>query len=554
MSHDLVIRNGLVVDGSGAAPIEGDVAIDGDSIVEVGRVSGRGAREIDGRGLAVTPGFIDIHTHLDAQIGWDPHLTPLAWHGVTTALLGNCGVTFAPVRPGGAATLAAMMETVEDIPREAILGGLPWNWEGYGGYLDAIEARRPALNVAGLVGHCAVRYYVMGDRAVDETPTKDEVEQIAAVVGQSIREGAIGFSTSRIRGHVLPDGRDVPGTHAEDRELVRIAEAVRAAGGGLMQNVLNLAGDFEGELALIEKQARASGDCVLFSITAGRSDGSGQLFNDRIDAMRAAGLDVNGVAIPRGSGFVAGLVNTLPWNHGSWKELAALDFDGRLAAIADASRRETLIEDARRDESYFSKVPLFYLGEGDSPNYRFDDASHVQRIAEQQGVHAAEIFLERSLHTQGRALFVLQLFNPNLRAVADLISKGAVLPGLGDAGAHVGQVMDSGWCSFVLSHWVREEALFPIEEAIRRMTSAPARVIGLRDRGTLAAGMKADLNVVDLDRVAERMPEFVHDFPGGAGRFVQRGRGYRATICNGNVILENDEIVGPRPGRVLRSN
>ena len=269
--------------------------------------------------------------------------------------------------------------------------------------------------------------------------------------------------------------------------------------------------------------------------------------------MRAEGLDVNGVAIPRGSGFVAGLANTLPWNHGAWKDFAALDFDGRVAALEDAERVARLVADAKEDRGVFAKVPLYWLGDDETPDYRFDDRSDVRVMAEAAGEHPAATFLRMSRERKGHALFVLRLFNPNLRAVADLISKGAVLPGLGDAGAHVGQVMDSGWCSFVLSHWVRDEELFSVEEAIRRMTSAPARILGCSDRGTLAAGMKADINVIDLDRVGERMPEFVHDFPGGAGRFVQRGRGYRATLCNGVPILENDEHVGTRSGRVIRS-
>ena len=311
MPHDLVIRNGQILDGNGGDAFAGDVAIDGDAITAVGSVTEPGRDEIDARGLAVTPGFIDIHTHLDAQIGWDPSLTPLSWHGVTTALIGNCGVTFAPVRPGDASTLANMMETVEDIPADAILGGLPWSWEGYGGYLDALEGMNPAINVAGLVGHCAVRFYVMGERGVEEQPTEAELARMAEVVQESVEAGAVGFSTSRIIGHRLPDGRDVPGTHAAHEELVRMAEAVKAAGGGLMQNVLNLSGDFEGELELIRRQAETTGDRVLFSITAGRSDRSGDLFNERIDAMRAEGLDVNGVAIPRGSGFLAGLVGSV---------------------------------------------------------------------------------------------------------------------------------------------------------------------------------------------------------------------------------------------------
>ncbi len=553
MAHDLVIRNGRLIDGTGGAPVRGDLAIDGDTISVVGQVDSPGRREIDAGGHAVTPGFVDIHTHLDAQIGWDPDLTPISWHGVTTALMGNCGVTFAPVRPNDAATLAGMMETVEDIPRDAILNGLPWNWEGYGGYLDAIEDLDPAINLAGLVGHCAVRYYVMGERAVDEQPTEAELARMAEVVGESIEEGAVGFSTSRIIGHVLPDGRDVPGTHADHSELIRIAETVKEVGGGLMQNVLNMSGDFDGELELVRKQAQTTGDRVLFSITAGRSDGSGRLFTDKIRAMRAEGLDVNGVAIPRGSGFVAGLVNTLPWNYGAWKDFAALDLAGRVSALDDSATFAALVEDAKLDTGYFSKVPLYWLGDGETPNYVFDEESAVQTFADQEGVHSAEIFLRMSRESRGAALFLLRLFNPNMRAVADLISEGDVLPGLGDAGAHVGQVMDSGWCSFVLSHWVRNEALFPVEEAVRRMTSAPARIIGVKDRGTLTVGNKADVNVIDLERVSELMPEFVHDFPGGAGRFVQRARGYRATVCNGVLILENDELVGARGGRILRS-
>lgn len=553
MRHDLVIRNGQLIDGTGAPSVHGDLAIDGDTITAVGDVDGQGVREIDAEGHAVTPGFVDIHTHLDAQIGWDPYLTPVSWHGVTTALLGNCGVTFAPVRPNDADTLANMMETVEDIPADAILGGLPWNWEGYDGYLDAIEGLDPAINVAGLVGHCAVRFYVMGDRAVDEQPTEAEITRMAEVVAESIRGGAVGFSTSRIIGHRLPDGRDVPGTHAAHEELVAIAEAVKGVGGGLMQNVLNLSGDFDGELELIRKQAEATGDRVLFSITAGNSDGSGRLFTDRIAQFRADGLDVNGVAIPRGSGFVSGLSATMPWTEGSWKELAEKDLAGRLAAIRDPDFAARLVSDAREDRGFFAHTPKFWLGEGEVPNYVFDEESDLETLARRAGEEPAETFLRLSRDSEGKTLFCMRLFNPNLRAVADLISLGDVLPGLGDAGAHVGQVMDAGWCSFVLSHWVRDEGLFSVEEAVRRMSSAPARILGANDRGVLAPGKKADVNVIDLGRVSERMPEYVHDFPGGAGRFVQKGRGFRATLCNGVPILENDEHVGARSGRVLRS-
>ncbi len=553
MAHDVVIRGGDVIDGTGKPAFRADVAIDGDTITAIGAIAAPGKREIDARGHAVTPGFVDIHTHLDAQIAWDPLLTPISWHGVTSALLGNCGVTFAPVRPGDAAILAGMMETVEDIPREAILSGLPWNWEGYGGYLDALRTTAPAINVAGLVGHCAVRFYVMGERAVDEQPTPAEIERMAEVVGDAIREGAVGFSTSRLLGHVLPDGRDVPGTHAKHEELVAIARAVKAAGGGLMQNVLNLSGDFDGEIALIRKQAEATGDRVLFSITAGNSDGSGKKLNAVVDGMRRDGLDVSCVAIPRGSGFVTGLVNELPWRAGAWKELAAQDFSARLAALDDSAFCARLVADAQSDTAYISRAPTFWLGAGESPDYLFREETSLAQLANLAGELPAETFLRMSRETRGKALFTKLFFNPNLRAVEDLISGGHILPGLGDAGAHVGQVMDSGWCSFVLSHWVRARGLFSAEEAVRRMSSAPARIMGLTDRGRLEPGLRADVNVIDLARVSEHMPEYVRDFPNGAGRFVQRARGYRATLCNGALLLEHDQHTGARGGRVLAS-
>ena len=552
MAHDLVIRGGLVVDGTGAEPTTGDVAIDGDTITSVGEVAEQGRREIDASGYAVTPGFVDIHTHLDAQIGWDPLLTPLSWHGVTTALLGNCGVSFAPCRPGDREKLAGMMETVEDIPADAILGGLPWSWEDYGGYLDALESLGPAINLAGLVGHCAVRFYVMGDRGVEEQATEADLEAMAKVVGEAVAAGAVGFSTSRFPGHYLPDGRHVPGTHADHAELVRIGEAVAAAGGGLMQNVLNLGGDFDGEIDLLRKQARATGDRVLFSIVAGSSDDSGKRINDLVDGLCDEGLDVSAVAIPRGSGLVTGLVHLMPFRGDSWRRLARLDFAGRLAAIDDPSFCAGLVADAKSEEQRFSPEIIFPLGEG-APDYVFTPARSLKALAAAAGEEPVETWLRISRETRGKALFTVRFFNPNLKAVAELISGDHVLPGLGDAGAHVGQVMDSGWCSFVLSHWVRDQGLFTVQEAVRRMTTAPARILGLRDRGRLEPGLRADLNVIDLARVREQMPEYVHDFPGGAGRFVQRAVGYRATVCNGEVILEHDEHTGARPGRVIRN-
>lgn len=552
MAHDLVIRGGMLVDGVGGEPTPGDLAVDDDKITAIGEIATEGRHEIDARGHLVTPGFVDIHTHLDAQVSWDPMLTPVSWHGVTTALIGNCGVTFAPVRAGDSELLAGMMETVEDIPRELILDQMSWKWEGYGGYLDALEELNPAINIGGLVGHCAVRFYVMGERAVDGQPSEAEAGEMADVVGQAISDGAIGFSTSRIRGHIMPDGRDVPGTHAKPEELLRIAAAVAANGGGLMQNVLNLSGDFDGELALIRKLAEATGDRVLFSLTAGRSDASGDRLNGLIDEMGEAGLDVNAVAIPRGSGFIMGLCNLLPWRGGVWRELKRKDFAARVTAMDDADFCQQLIDHAKANPAKFPLTDLFPLGV-DRPVYDFEPEDSLAAVAERGDEHPVESFLRMSRESRGRALFTFRMFNPNTRALADLISGQHVFPGLGDAGAHVGQIMDSGWCSYVLSHWTRDKGLFSVGEAVRRMTSAPARIMGVADRGHLAVGLRADLNVIDFENVGERMPEFVNDFPGGHGRFIQRADGYRATICNGEVILENDEHTSARGGRVLRN-
>ena len=551
MAHDLVIRGGTIADGSGADPVPGDVAVNGTTITEVGNVEGAGRREIDARGLLVTPGFVDTHTHLDAQIGWDPMLTPVSWHGVTTALLGNCGVTFAPCHASDRDFLAGLMETVEDIPKDAILGGLPWSWEDYGGYLDALQDLNPAINVAGLVGHCAVRYYVMGERSIDDNSTAEERQRMAEVVADAVRAGAVGFSTSRFLGHYIPDGRHVPGTHADHDELVQIAAEVGKLG-GLMQNVLNLGGDFEGEISLLAAEARASGQRVLFSNTAGKTQAWGDKLNARISALRAEGLDINGIAIPRGSGFVTGLQAMLVWQGPTWGQLAKQDLSGRLQAIADPEFRARLIAEAEENPLRFDTRQMFWLGDGESPDYTCDGRNSLQALADANDELPVETFLRLSRETAGKALFTIRFFNQNVDALAELISTDWCLPGLGDAGAHVSQIMDSGWATFVLSHWARDAGLYTVGEAVRRITSAPARIIGLSDRGTVAPGMRADLNVIDFDGLHEQMPEMVHDFPGGAPRFIQRASGYRATLCNGQVILENDEHTGARSGEVIR--
>ncbi len=553
MAHDLVIRSGNVVDGTGAPPFEADVAVDGDRIVEIGKVTGQGREEIRADGLAVSPGFVDLHTHLDAQIGWDPQVTSVSWHGVTTALLGNCGVTFAPCKPSDREFLAGMMETVEDIPKNAILHGLPWNWEFYGSYLDALETLGPSINIGGLVGHCAIRFYVMGERAVEEPATAAEIRQIAELAARSVAEGALGFSTNRLPGHVLPDGRSIPGTFAHRDELRAVARAV-GAHGGIMQTVSDFR-EFDEEMDLIADEARlARGALFSSAIELGH-----ERMNERVMAMRAEGLNVTSVTVPRSGGGVGGLSTNnffRAFATPSWEALRNRDLDGRLAAIRDPANRQRLIDEVKALGEVVAEHARrwFYMGSEGRPRYTQALSESLHHLAQAAGEHPVETFLRITDETDGQALFHMRGFNVDLAALEQLITTEWAMPGLGDAGAHVSQMIDSGWATFILSHWHRDTGVYTLEEAVRRMTAVPAGVLGLEDRGVLAAGKRADLNVFDVEALEERMPTIVHDFPFGAPRFIQRAAGYKATVCNGQVVLRDDELTGVRAGRILRSH
>ena len=550
MAHDLVVRNGTVVDGAGNEPIEADIAIDGDTIAAVGRVNERGTEEIDAKGHVVTPGFIDLHTHLDAQIGWDPEMTSVTWHGVTTALLGNCGVTFAPCRKEDREFLAGMMETVEDIPKHAILTGLPWDWESYGGYLDSIDRLGPMVNVCGLVGHSATRFYVMGERAIEEQATPEEIEQIAALAGQSVREGALGFSVNRHPGHTLPDRRPIPGTFASREELIAIARAVGAEG-GIMQTVPNFS-KVDEEMDIMAEEAETSR--ILFSAIGEQREP----LDRHVSEMRAKGLDVTGITVPRSGGGVGGLSANNVWGTPAWRELFKLDFEARLEAIGDESCRAKLVaevrDNERLNEHILNATKRWYpMGVDARPNYTQARYESLADIASAAGEHPTETWLRLTLESDGKLLFHHRGFNVNLENLEKLITTEWAMPGLGDAGAHVSGMIDSGWATFVLSHWYRDKGTYTLPEAVRRITSVPAHVLGLKDRGTLVAGAKADINVVDIDRLEERQPYMVHDIPGGAPRFQQRAEGYQATVCNGQVTLRDDEHTGVCAGQVLRN-
>ena len=541
MSYDIVIRGGQIVDGTGSEPVAGDVAIKDGLIAAVGTVEGQGEKEIDASGHMVTPGFVDIHTHLDAQMGWDPDMTPVSWHGVTTALIGNCGMTFAPCRPEHQELLAGMMETVEDIPKEAILGGLKWDWEHYGQYLNSIEELGTRVNVAGMVGHAAVRYYVMGERSFAEEATPEEVQQMADIVESSMNDGAWGFSTNRFEPHRAPDGRSIPGTFAPKSELEEISKVVGPKK-GLMQAV---GADFE----ILE--AIADNSRILFSYGTQPEEGAGERSAAALDEL-AEGRDVTAISHVRGSGYIFGLQSNLPVQGETWSELSKLDFDGRLSAINDPVTAAKLLDEAKAPKA--TQIPLervFYLGDEDTPAYTNEVS--LKQASEEAGEHWAETFLRLTRESNGKGLFNFRMFSSSLKEQAGLFKSKHLYPGLGDAGAHVSQIMDAGWSSFMLSYWQRETGYYTMGQVIERMTSGPARVIGLKDRGILKEGMRADVNVFDPDEVVELQPELVHDFPGGAPRYIQRSRGFKATIVNGAMSVENGELSDTRAGEVLRS-
>ena len=518
--YDIIIRGGSLVDGTGAEPVPGDLAIKDGVIAAMGQVDGEAKEVIDATGQMVTPGFIDTHTHLDAQIGWDPDMTPVSWHGVTTALIGNCGVTFAPCKPQDREFLASMMETVEDIPREAIMSGLPWDWEQYGEYLNSISEKPTAINVAGLVGHSAIRYYVMGDRSFADQASDEEKEQMAEIVAKSLESGAFGFSTNRFEPHKAPDGRSIPGTFADPEELAVISKAV-AQRNGLMQAV--------GATQDVMEAIADAGSRLLFSFGTKAEPGAGAKSAQWLEEF-SEGRDVTAITHVRSSGLLFGLSTRFMIRGKAWKQLNEADFAQRLELIEDADFCAELVAEAEASEASKLIGEQYYLGADEKPNYT--EKRSVKEMAEEAGEHWAETLLRLSRETQGRALFNWHMFQKDMDELKDLLTKSShIYPGLGDAGAHVSQIMDAGWSTFILSYWHRETGTFSIEQAVEKMTSGPAKVLGLSDRGVLSVGMKADVNVFDADEVCELQPTLVHDFPNGAPPLYSKIARFQGDHC-----------------------
>ncbi|MEL7157053.1 MAG: amidohydrolase family protein [Actinomycetota bacterium] len=559
---DLIIRNGEVVDGTGAEPRRADVVISGDRIVAVeADHDGSAAREIDAEGRIVTPGFVDIHTHLDAQLAWDPMPTSSCWHGVTSAVLGNCGVTFAPVAEGGADFLAEMMESVEDIPRRAILEGMPWDWTTYGEYLSWIDRIDKGINVGGMVGHCAVRLAAMGERGMDETPSSDEdIAAMCELVDEALAAGALGFSTSRTLLHVVPDGRQVPGTFADERELLAFGDVLGRHGKGIFEAAARLGErDREehlpktrAEVAWMGEVSRRSGRPVSFGLV--HSNRRPELYQRVIEfakAENARGANVRPQTTSRGIGVIYTLANRHPWSSNPvWRELNDASPAERLAALRDPEHRARLIEGS--EKAAVEPDQVFVLPEGDA-NYDCAPEHALTAVAAARGVSPIEAFVQLNLETDGKVNLNYPILNQSWDAVQEMLDDPVVSLGLADAGAHVGQIMDTSQPTYYLSTWVRDRGRWALPEAIRRLTSDTADLFGVKERGRLIEGNHADVNVIDLAGMRLPQPEFVHDFPNGAGRYIQKSEGYDYTIVNGEVFMDHGEHTGALAGTTLRS-
>jgi N-acyl-D-aspartate/D-glutamate deacylase len=560
--HDLVIRNGRVVDGTGRPAFAGDVAVDGDRIVEVGVVRGAGWRTLDAAGRLVTPGFVDAHTHLDAQLFWDPLASPCCWHGITSVVVGNCGVTFAPVRAGDEERLARTLESVEQIPAESILAGVPFGWRSYGGYLDALAARPLGVNAAGLVGHAALRQHAMGAAATEEgrEPSAAELAEMRGQVAEALAAGALGFSTSRTASHPTPEGVPIPGTYAPDEELFALAEVLRDRGRGVVQWVAGFGErdrgpEFPGALAEVhrigETSRRAGRPAVLSLFTHALVPTLHGIVLGAVDRECAAGAAIRPMFNPRPVLSFVGLANHAPLRAASWKALYERPPGERLAALEDEAVRRALCD--VRPEAEQRAAESLYLFGPERCEYELRAERRLDAVAKQLRLRPAEAIVTFFRETRGRQIFVSVGSNQVAAAVEEVFRHPGMLVGLGDAGAHVTGICDASMTTHVLAHWSRDRGALPVEEAVRRLSSEPAQVFGIPGRGVVAPGAFADLNVIDLDALAPELPEFVHDFPAGAGRWTQRARGYAATIVNGQVAIENDRHTGRLAGRVLRA-
>lgn len=560
----LVVRNGTVVDGTGGAPYEADVALAGGRIVEIGKVTARGAEEIDARGKLVTPGFVDIHTHYDGQAVWDSHLAPSAWHGVTTAVMGNCGVGFAPCKPGDREKLVELMEGVEDIPAPVMHEGLNWQWESFGEYLTALEGKPRDIDICALLPHAAVRVFVMGERAIrHEAATADDIAQMRAITADAVRHGAFGFSTSRTISHKSLKGDYTPTLRAHEDELTGIAMGMADAGAGFLEIVSDWnAPDAATEFGLVRRVIEASGRTAVFSLTQrhDRTTTWKELLGLAGDAIRD-GVSIRPVVAPRPIGILLGLEGSQNPFSGtpSYKRIAGKPLAERVAIMRDPEfRRQLLSEDPVAGSTFplIHRIGYAHMFRfGNPPCYEPKREDSIVAIAEREGRSAPEVAYDMMLEDEGRGFIYSPLVNYasyDMTTPETMLADRNTIMGLGDGGAHVGFILDAGFPTWMFSYWARERGRFGVPEVVRRLTSDPASAAGLNDRGEIALGKKADLNVLDYDQMSFGQPYVTFDLPAGGRRLLQKAKGYDATIASGVVTYRGGEATGALPGKLVR--
>jgi N-acyl-D-amino-acid deacylase len=567
--HDVVIRNGTVIDGRGDRPVLADVAIDDGIVTEVGAVADPGREELDATGLSVTPGFVDVHTHYDGQVTWDPLLTPSIWHGVTTVVMGNCGVGFAPAAPDRHDWLIGLMEGVEGIPGASLREAIRWDWETVGEYLDALDQIPRALDVAAQVPHGAVRAFVMGERgAANEPATDDDIIRMAELVAGGVAAGAVGFSVNRLELHKAVDGREVPGTFAAHKEICALVRAVRmSSGDGVFTTILpGAAGSdrdaWDKEVDWLSAVSRETGLAVTFPF-GGSKGGPWREKLARIERENAEGARIVPQVSSHGQGLFCGLRTSHAFRgRPTYDAIEHLPVAERAARMAEPDVRAAII--AERPPPGVPRLRDLMLGQPTSvfpwhpvPDYEPDPASSLAAQSDALGVDPEELLYEWTIADDGNALvhFFLGGYPGNLDVSAELLVHPQSVLGLGDGGAHVDLICDAGYPSFLLSYWVRDRArgTLPIETAVKILTSEPAAMYGLRDRGVVAPGYKADLNVIDPAGIEPLPIDVVHDLPAGAKRVLQRTEGFVATLVSGEVVQRDGVDTGARPGRVVRS-
>lgn len=581
---DIKIINGDVLDGTGSAARAANVGIKDGRIAEIGACEGEAARTLDAAGKIVTPGFLDIHTHYDGQISWDEELTPTCYHGVTTTVMGNCGVGFAPVREQDRDRLIRLMEGVEDIPGSALAEGITWEWETFPEYMDALDAMPHTIDFALQMPHDALRVYVMGDRAIAEEPaTDEEIARMRALTVEALKAGAIGFSTGRTDNHLSADGALTPASEADVRELCGIARGFREVEHGVLQGVSDFDMNesrhkFDEEFDIFEKMIEAAGDHKMSISLLQRDQDTEQWRNilARCEQANEQGHQLRVQVAARGIGILLGLEATFHPFMGfpSYKAISHLSLQERVEAMRDVDfKRQLLSETSDKVSGDGSPLPpladvflqniafiagrLYQFGEGF--DYEPDYTQSFYARALEQEIDFLEAIYDAMLEKEGKELLYFPLYNyleQNLDNVHEMLTHPLALPGLSDGGAHVGTVCDASFPTYLLTHWTRDRSRgekIPLERMVQMMTQDIATFLGLSDRGVLAVGKKADVNIIDYANLSIGEPRMFADLPAGGHRLIQRASGYMATIVSGEVVIEEDELTGARPGRLVRA-